>query len=1004
MRTTTQSQGFRLNVTLPPIFARIIALAIAVASLLFSTSLHAGPVQNVVWENTVGVTATGNSLTRGSSTAAWNAGAISTVDFASGNGYVQFTATETNTDRMCGMSHDNSSQSYTDIDFAVDLASNGQFYVFEDGVNRGSFGSYSTGDVFLVAVSGGVVSYSRNGTLFYTSSATPSFPVFADASLETPGATISTVKISGALQSLPVLAPVFSVAAGTYPTAQTVTITDGTPGAQIYYTTDGSTPTQSSQSIASGGTVLVASTLTLQLQAFETGLVNSTIATANYVINNGQSVAWTNGVGVIASGSTLTRGSGSAGWTAGAISNTEIASGNGYVQFTATETNTYRMCGLSHDNSSEDYTDLDFAVYLAGNGQFYVYENGTYRGGFGSYSTGDVFTVALTGGVIMYSRNGTVFYTSSATPTLPLFADVSLYSPGATADNFVISGTLQALLVDAPVFSIAAGTYPTTQSVTITDGTSGAQIYYTTNGSTPTQSSQSIASGGTVLVASTLTLMAQAFETGYTASSVTTAAYVIGSAQNVVWENGVDVTTSGNNLTRGSDTAGWTAGAISNTEIASGNGYVQFTATETNTYRMCGLSHDNSSENYADIDFAVYLADNGQFYVYENGTYRGGFGSYSTGDVFTVALTGGVITYSRNGTIFYTSSATPTLPLFADVSLYSPGATVDNFVISGATASGPSAQNVVWTNVVGATPSGNNLTRGSDTAGWTAGAISNTEIASGNGYVQFTATETNTYRMCGLSHDNSSENYADIDFAVYLAGNGQFYVYENGTYRGGFGSYSTGDVFTVAPTGGVITYSRNGTIFYTSSATPTLPLFADVSLYSPGATVDNFVISGATASGPSAQNVVWTNVVGATPSGNNLTRGSDTAGWTAGAISNTEIASGNGYVQFTATETNTYRMCGLSHDNSSENYADIDFAVYLAGNGQFYVYENGTYRGGFGSYSTGDVFTVAPTGGVITYSRNGTIFYTSSATPTLPLFADVSLYSPGATVGDVLFY
>ncbi len=97
-------------------------------------------------------------------------------------------------------------------------------------------------------------------------------------------------------------------------------------------------------------------------------------------------------------------------------------------------------------------------------------------------------------------------------------------------------------------------------------------------------------------------------------------------------------------------------------------------------------------------------------------------------------------------------------------------------------------------------------------------------------------------------------------------------------------------------------------------------------------------------------------------------------------------------------------MCGLSHDNSSENYADIDFAVYLAGNGQFYVYENGTYRGGFGSYSTGDVFTVALTGGVITYSRNGTVFYTSSATPTLPLFADVSLYSPGATVGDVLFY
>ncbi len=535
MRTTTQSQGFRLNVTLPPIFARIIALAIAVASLLFSTSLHAGPVQNVVWENTVGVTATGNSLTRGSSTAAWNAGAISTVDFASGNGYVQFTATETNTDRMCGMSHDNSSQSYTDIDFAVDLASNGQFYVFEDGVNRGSFGSYSTGDVFLVAVSGGVVSYSRNGTLFYTSSATPSFPVFADASLETPGATISTVKISGALQSLPVLAPVFSVAAGTYPTAQTVTITDGTPGAQIYYTTDGSTPTQSSQSIASGGTVAVNQSLTLNAGAFETGVAASPVTTAAYVISGGQNVVWANTVGVTATGNTLTRGSSAEGWTAGAISSEEITSGSGYVQFTATETNTYRMCGLSHDNSNQSYTDLDYAIYLAADDTVYIYEDGNYRGSFGSYSTGDVFTVALTGGVITYSRNGTIFYTSSATPILPLFADTSLYTPGSTIGNFVISGTLQAISIDAPVFSIAAGTYPTAQTVTITDGTPGAQIHYTTDGSTPTQSNQSIASGGTVAVSSTLALKAGAFETGLTASPVTMAAYVISGGQNVVW-------------------------------------------------------------------------------------------------------------------------------------------------------------------------------------------------------------------------------------------------------------------------------------------------------------------------------------------------------------------------------------------------------------------------------------------------------------------------------------
>jgi hypothetical protein len=55
------------------------------------------------------------------------------------------------------------------------------------------------------------------------------------------------------------------------------------------------------------------------------------------------------------------------------------------------------------------------------------------------------------------------------------------YSTGASAPP--------PLIVATPTFSPAPGTYSSTQSVTLSDTTSGAIIYYTTNGTTPTTAS-----------------------------------------------------------------------------------------------------------------------------------------------------------------------------------------------------------------------------------------------------------------------------------------------------------------------------------------------------------------------------------------------------------------------------------------------------------------------------------------------------------------------------------
>jgi hypothetical protein len=77
--------------------------------------------------------------------------------------------------------------------------------------------------------------------------------------------------------------PTFSLVAGTYNTAQSVTISDATAGAQIHYTTDGSTPTASS-ALYPGGAINISSTTTLQAIAAAAGLSDSAIASATYTL------------------------------------------------------------------------------------------------------------------------------------------------------------------------------------------------------------------------------------------------------------------------------------------------------------------------------------------------------------------------------------------------------------------------------------------------------------------------------------------------------------------------------------------------------------------------------------------------------------------------------------------------------------------------------------------------------------------------------------------------
>lgn len=94
--------------------------------------------------------------------------------------------------------------------------------------------------------------------------------------------------------------PTFSPAAGTYTTAEAVTISDITPGATIYYTTDGTTPTTSSDVYSAPFSV--GRNETIRAMAVKSSIIDSDVATAVYDINSGSEKPETCSTGVLPAG------------------------------------------------------------------------------------------------------------------------------------------------------------------------------------------------------------------------------------------------------------------------------------------------------------------------------------------------------------------------------------------------------------------------------------------------------------------------------------------------------------------------------------------------------------------------------------------------------------------------------------------------------------------------------------------------------------------------------
>jgi len=156
-------------------------------------------VQNVTWQNAVGVTVSGSNLTKTATDGWGNAGASSSSaqSIPSGDGYVEFSTNENNHGKMGGLSNGNPAQDYTKINFAMNINSAGSINIYESGILKATgISTYIAGDVLRIAVVSGVVNYYKNGTLLYTSSIMPVYPLLFGTALNQSGGTITNAKIS----------------------------------------------------------------------------------------------------------------------------------------------------------------------------------------------------------------------------------------------------------------------------------------------------------------------------------------------------------------------------------------------------------------------------------------------------------------------------------------------------------------------------------------------------------------------------------------------------------------------------------------------------------------------------------------------------------------------------------------------------------------------------------------------------------------------------------------
>lgn len=422
----------------------------------------------------------------------------------------------------------------------------------------GAFGS--TQPVTLLdTTAGAVIHYTTNGITPTTSSpvytngtpisvsATTTIQAIAVASGSNNSAIAAgTYFIEAGLQTA--ATPMFNPAPGPYTSAQPVTLTDATPGAVIYYTTNGTVPNPATSSVYTAGTpIQVTATTTIEAIAVASGYATSLTGSGTYTIttSGGGAVnlgAYYNVYGIATVGTAPK--SGGFDNDSYAYNSSLIGTSLSYKGLAFTLGPVNALDAISSQtvplSAGSQLFLLGAAVNGAQTNQTIIV---TYTDGSSS-----TFTQNFSDWAIPQSYSGETAVSQSASrigpngqtssPVVNVYGYTFTLTSGKTPlsvklpsnRNVVFLGIgLGAPLPTAvtPTFNPAPGTYTSAESVTLSSTTPGAVIYYTTNGTTPTTGSSVFNPSKPIQVSATTTIEAIAVATGYTNSLPASGLYTI---------------------------------------------------------------------------------------------------------------------------------------------------------------------------------------------------------------------------------------------------------------------------------------------------------------------------------------------------------------------------------------------------------------------------------------------------------------------------------------------